>query len=367
MGYERVSQVEDRGQFALRGGLLDLFAATAERAVRVELFDVEIESLRTFSTFTQRSLEALERIEVAPAAELALEHRGDVALDAALGGAGGRGRPTSPSCCRSSASAAARADRRGHRPTAGRRSEELAPTLRDHWADVCAAFHDADAHHLYVAPEEIEAALARARADPPALARRRRAGVEFHAQAAGGVARSLGEAEPELERDLRSGYRTVVTWTRRGDGERAAHNLTRLKAAGSRTRRRGPPDVRPGVAARGLRRAGAAARRDPRPPAVPPPPHPGAAGGRAPRRAALVHRACARATSSSTRTTASRASRASRRAPSPASRATTSTSNTRATTASSCPPTSSRRSPATSAPAASIRRCRDSAAPAGTR
>ena len=76
MGYERVAQVEDRGQFAVRGGLLDLFAATAERAVRVELFDIEIESLRTFSTFTQRSLESIERIEVAPAAELALEHRG---------------------------------------------------------------------------------------------------------------------------------------------------------------------------------------------------------------------------------------------------------------------------------------------------
>ena len=76
MGYERVSQVDDRGQFAMRGGLLDLFAATADRAARVELFDIEVESLRTFSTFTQRSLDAIERIEVAPAAELALEHRG---------------------------------------------------------------------------------------------------------------------------------------------------------------------------------------------------------------------------------------------------------------------------------------------------
>src|SRR5579871_6104405 len=75
MGYERVSQVEDRGQFAVRGGLLDVFGATAERAVRIELFDIEIESMRTFSTFTQRSLETIERLEVAPAAELALEHR----------------------------------------------------------------------------------------------------------------------------------------------------------------------------------------------------------------------------------------------------------------------------------------------------
>ena len=55
-------------------------------------------------------------------------------------------------------------------------SEEISPTLRDHWADVCAAFHDVEAHHLYVPPEEIEAALARAHAHPPALARGQRAG-----------------------------------------------------------------------------------------------------------------------------------------------------------------------------------------------
>ena len=45
-GYERVDQVDDRGQFAIRGGLLDLFPATEDRAVRVDLFGDEIESLR---------------------------------------------------------------------------------------------------------------------------------------------------------------------------------------------------------------------------------------------------------------------------------------------------------------------------------
>ncbi len=74
-GYERVDQVEDRGQFAIRGGLLDLFPATEDRAVRVDLFGDEIESLRWFSTFTQRSLDDADCVEVAPAAELALEHR----------------------------------------------------------------------------------------------------------------------------------------------------------------------------------------------------------------------------------------------------------------------------------------------------
>src|SRR6202034_3169694 len=74
-GYERTDQVEERGQFALRGGLLDVFPATEDRAVRVDMLDVEIESLRWFSTFTQRSLGDAEEVEIAPAAELALEYR----------------------------------------------------------------------------------------------------------------------------------------------------------------------------------------------------------------------------------------------------------------------------------------------------
>src|SRR5215212_7956684 len=41
-GYERVEQVEDRGQFAIRGDILDVYPATEERAVRCELFDVEV-------------------------------------------------------------------------------------------------------------------------------------------------------------------------------------------------------------------------------------------------------------------------------------------------------------------------------------
>src|SRR5262249_11392135 len=67
-GYELTDQVQERGQFALRGGLLDVFPATEERAVRVDMFDVEIESLRWFSTFTQRSLGDVDEVEIAPAA-----------------------------------------------------------------------------------------------------------------------------------------------------------------------------------------------------------------------------------------------------------------------------------------------------------
>src|SRR4051812_1057800 len=74
-GYERVDQVDDRGQFAIRGGLLDVFPATEDRAIRVDMFDIEIEALRWFSTFTQRSLGETDAVEIAPAAELAAEHR----------------------------------------------------------------------------------------------------------------------------------------------------------------------------------------------------------------------------------------------------------------------------------------------------
>ena len=148
-GYERVDQVEDRGQFAARGGLLDIYPATEERAVRVELFDIEIESLRWFSTFTQRSLGEGQRVEIAPAAELAAEHR-ELAEIAALEDADSR----------PDVAELLPVDRfrelldlfPDHTDVVIAADEDVEPALRDHWDDVCAAFHDTDAHHLYVAP-----------------------------------------------------------------------------------------------------------------------------------------------------------------------------------------------------------------------
>jgi transcription-repair coupling factor (superfamily II helicase) len=233
-GYERIDQVEERGQFALRGGLLDVFPATEERAVRVDMFDVEIESLRWFSTFTQRSLGEVAEVEIAPAAELAVEHRELAEIAAATG----------------AFSSAEQSN--GERPDIAEllpverfgalldlvgedaelivaAEEEIAPTLRDHWSDVCAAFGDEDAHHLYVSPDAISATLAqRTRIWMSALAGEQE--IELRASSADTAARSLGEAEPQLEKLVRSGYRTVVAFPRRGEGERAAYNLGRLKA-----------------------------------------------------------------------------------------------------------------------------------------
>ncbi len=225
-GYERVDQVSERGQFALRGGLLDVFPATEDRAVRVDMFDVEIESLRWFSTFTQRSLGDVAEVEIAPAAELALEHR-ELAEIAASEDVNDRPDVAELLPVQRFGALLDLLDEDTELIVAA--EEELKPALSDHWTDVCAAFADADAHHLYVSPEEIESALARrARiwlsaisADQP---------IELRAQAADTAARSLAEAEPELEKLVRSGYRTIVAFPRRGEGERAAYNLGRIKA-----------------------------------------------------------------------------------------------------------------------------------------
>jgi transcription-repair coupling factor (superfamily II helicase) len=70
MGYERNYMVERRGEFAMRGGILDVFAPGAERPVRAEFFGDEITSLRQFALASQRSLSDVERAEVTPCREL---------------------------------------------------------------------------------------------------------------------------------------------------------------------------------------------------------------------------------------------------------------------------------------------------------
>jgi transcription-repair coupling factor (superfamily II helicase) len=225
-GYERVDQVENRGQFATRGDILDVYPATEERAVRCELFDVEVERLTWFSTFTQRSLEEAERVEIAPAAELAPEQRELAEIAAA-----------SDESERPDVAEVLPVDRfrelldlvPDDALIAVAAEEELAPPLRDYWEDVTTSFHDEDAHHLYVPPDRLDAALGE-RAELRLSSISQDQPHEFRAQSADTAARSLREAEPELEKLVRSGYRTVVAWARRGEAERARYNLTRVHA-----------------------------------------------------------------------------------------------------------------------------------------
>ena len=203
--------------------------------MRVDLFDIEIESLRHFSTFTQRSLGDLDEVEIAPAAELAAEHR-ELAEIAAI--AGEDERPDVAELLpvdrfhalldlipaeRGDPARGRGGDRAGaRRPLAGRLRGDprrrRAPPLRRR-------------------PSRSRPRSTRA----PASGSRRCPSdqpLEFRAQAADVGARSLKEAEPVLEQHVRSAYRTVVTYARRGEGERAAYNLARLQRAVARRRPR---------------------------------------------------------------------------------------------------------------------------------
>ena len=72
MGYEKEYQVETMGQFALRGGILDIFPLTEENPVRIEMWGDEIDTIRTFDTESQKSIENIEDIRIYPACELVL-------------------------------------------------------------------------------------------------------------------------------------------------------------------------------------------------------------------------------------------------------------------------------------------------------
>src|SRR5919109_4887548 len=69
IGYERVERVEERGQFAVRGDLIDVFPTTGREPLRIEFFGDEVESVRAFSPFTQRTLHPVEDATIHPAAE----------------------------------------------------------------------------------------------------------------------------------------------------------------------------------------------------------------------------------------------------------------------------------------------------------
>ncbi len=99
IGYERVDLVEGKGQFALRGDILDVYPPGLDHPARIEFFDVQVDTVRAFDPLSQRSVAPLEEVRITPAAELSIppaEREGvrgriQAALDAALGGPeGGR-------------------------------------------------------------------------------------------------------------------------------------------------------------------------------------------------------------------------------------------------------------------------------------
>src|SRR5690606_4936529 len=72
-GYENVSQVVRPGEYAVRGGLIDLFPMGSSLPYRIDLFGDEIDSIRTFDPDTQRSLYPIERVRLLPGREFAFD------------------------------------------------------------------------------------------------------------------------------------------------------------------------------------------------------------------------------------------------------------------------------------------------------
>lgn len=82
MGYTRNGMVTTPGEFAVRGGIIDLYPPYFDDPVRIELFDTEVDSIRTFSADNQRSIKKMQQLTVLPASELVLstEERHALAL-----------------------------------------------------------------------------------------------------------------------------------------------------------------------------------------------------------------------------------------------------------------------------------------------
>jgi len=71
-GYRCVSQVREHGEFAVRGSIIDLFPMGSSLPYRIDLFDDTIDTIRTFSPDTQRTIDKVNKIELLPAKEFPL-------------------------------------------------------------------------------------------------------------------------------------------------------------------------------------------------------------------------------------------------------------------------------------------------------
>jgi transcription-repair coupling factor (superfamily II helicase) len=75
-GYRAVAQVEEHGEFSARGSILDLFPMGSSRPFRIDFFDDEVESIRSFDSESQRSIEKIREINLLPAQEYPLDEAG---------------------------------------------------------------------------------------------------------------------------------------------------------------------------------------------------------------------------------------------------------------------------------------------------
>ncbi len=191
-GYERVERAEERGQFVVRGGLVDVFPTTGREPLRIEFFGDEIEQVRTFSPFTQRALHPIDEAILYAAAERRVDLVEPTLLD----------------------------------------DEELVPTPPKDLVRVLPSGPD-----LVWAPSEVRQVWEEEALQPIGLSAATEldqlpAGqpFSFEAQRPALAARGLSEAENELTAFVRAGHRVVVAFPHRGDALRTENLLRRIDA-----------------------------------------------------------------------------------------------------------------------------------------
>jgi transcription-repair coupling factor (superfamily II helicase) len=184
-GYARVERVDDRGQFAVRGGLIDVFPTTGREPLRIEFFGDEVESIRAFSPFTQRALHPVDTCTIFPAAE----RRVDL-LDPEQEGA----------------------------------PEDLVPVL-ERVPDF--VFQPDDVRRVWEEDDADELDLSGASELDPFPQSQPYA---FEAQRPAIASRGISEAETELAQLVRAGQRVVVAFPHRGEALRTQQVLRRVAA-----------------------------------------------------------------------------------------------------------------------------------------
>ena len=240
LGYERVEQVRGRGEYAVRGGLIDAYPAIGD-PLRVEFWGDEVESLRTFSIYSQRTTGTLEGVIVYAAFEadssLAEYESG---VHQAIAAWERDGRDEAPDALFRRAGVRALATLAGRFVTladvlAGAglgcavfNADETYRALAEFDGEVAMAVGGAEARErLYVPLAEARALLSGSlqidvvQRDQP---------VQFNASRPQFAARDISGAERDLMRLVNDGYRVFVVFRHAGEAERATYRLRNLSA-----------------------------------------------------------------------------------------------------------------------------------------
>ena len=260
LGYERVEQVRGRGEFAVRGGLIDVYPSLGE-PLRVEFWGDDVERMRTFSIYSQRTATAAESATVYAAFEADTGRpEFQAAVQQVLSAWEDAGREEAPDDVYRRAEVRALAGLAGRFTTLEERAgaaglrlavvrpDETRVALTDFAAELDVVFGPSAARaaapgagpgpgaaaatarareRLYVPLGEARALLGRGLQLEVV---RREQPVQFAASRPQFAARDLAGAERDLSRLVRDGYRVYIVFRHHGETQRAAYRLRHLSA-----------------------------------------------------------------------------------------------------------------------------------------